>query len=108
MSYPSYPGFAPGGMPRPLPAAPARPSVPRVVPWGWLEWFLIAQTFIPALLFLPGIGQVRVVIRVATFGVALMAWWSIYQSGKTRAGARSFASGKWLKVASGWLLLLVL
>jgi hypothetical protein len=113
MSYPSYPphppypAFAPGGMPRPRPATPARPAIPRVVPWGWLEWFLIAQTFIPALLFLPGIGSVRVLIRVATFGVALIAWFSIYQSGRALPGARSFKVNPWLRFASGWLLLMV-
>jgi hypothetical protein len=104
----SYPAFTPGAMPLPRAATPARRPVPKKVPWGWLEWFLIAQTFIPALLFLPGIGQVRVLIRVATFGVALLAWVSIYQSGKALPGSRSFAAGAWLKCASGWLLLMVL
>jgi hypothetical protein len=104
----SYPAFAPGAMPLPRPATPARRPVARKVPWGWLEWFLIAQTFIPALLFLPGIGQGRVLIRIATFGIALIAWASIFQSGKALPGSRSFAAGSWLKFASGWLLLMIL
>jgi hypothetical protein len=104
----SYPAFVPGAMPSPRAATPARRPVPKKVPWGWLEWFLIAQTFLPALLFLPGIGKVRVLIRIASFGFALVAWAAIYQSGKALPGAQSFASATWLKFAAGWLLMMVL
>ena len=88
--------------------APARPVGLRQVPWGWLEWFLVAQTFIPALLFLPGINAIRTPIRMASFLIALVAWWSIFQSGRARPGADTFPSNFWLKLAAGWLLLLVI
>ena len=102
----SFPSFAPGAMPRPI-ATPRRAATPQRVKWGWLEWFLIAQTFIPAMLFLPGISSIRFVIRVASFALALVAWCMIFQSGKVRSGSRSFPATNWLKLTIGLLLLLV-
>jgi hypothetical protein len=103
MSYPSIPRTGP----RPS-SASSRPPSPRSIPWGWLEWFLIAQTMVPALLFVPGISAVRPLIRVVAFGIALGAWFGIVQSGKVRPGASSFAANFWLKITTGWLLLLIL
>jgi len=80
---------------------------PRHFKWGWLEWFLVAQTMIPAILFLPGITKVRPLIRVLAFGIALIAWVGIVQSGKVRPGSSTFPATPWLKITSGWLLLLV-
>jgi hypothetical protein len=102
----SFPSFAPGAMPRPI-ATPRRAAKPERVKWGWLEWFLIAQTFIPAMLFLPGISSVRFVIRVASFAFALFAWCMIVQSGKVRSGSQSFPANNWLKLTIAVLLLLI-
>jgi hypothetical protein len=102
----SFPSFAPGAMPRPI-ATPRRAATPQRAPWGWLEWFLIAQTFIPAMLFLPGISSIRFVIRVASFLYALFVWWMIVQSGQVRSGSQSFPATKWLKLSIGVLLLLL-
>lgn len=87
------------GLPRGKGAAQA------TVKWGWLEWFLIAQTFIPAMLFLPGIAAIRTPIRVASFGVGLLAWGLIVQRGRMRPGASTFKSNLWLRIVSCWLLL---
>ena len=52
-----------------LPAPPAQ--------WGIAEFFIISQTAIPALLFLPGTQGIRFYVRVASFAIsiALLAWW---------------------------------
>ena len=60
------------------------------------------------MLFVPGISAVRPLIRVLAFGVALVAWAGIVQSGRARPGASTFPPNGWLKVAIGWLLLLIL
>jgi hypothetical protein len=100
------PPIPPSPGPRPM-SAPLRTPPANRIPWGWLEWFLVAQTLIPACLFVPGISSVRPVIRVLAFGIALAAWAGIVQSGKVRPGASSFPATPWLKVISGWLLLLI-
>ena len=82
-----------------------RPS--GLPPWGWLEGYLIAQTFIPALLFVPGLSAIRTAIRVASFLLAIVAWIMIYQGKRVRPGAQTFPSTFWLKIAMGWLLLSV-
>src|SRR5512132_2041759 len=50
----------------------------RTVAWGTAEWFAIAQTAIPALLFLPGTQGIRLYVRVVSFAIsiALLVWWS--------------------------------
>jgi hypothetical protein len=96
---------APGA--RPMPAPAARKAAPKRVRWGWLEWFLVAQTFIPALLFIPGISPIRVVIRMASFLLALIAWAIVFASGRLKSGASSFSAGLWLKLTIAWLLLMI-
>ncbi|NQT12779.1 MAG: hypothetical protein HQ582_08520, partial [Planctomycetes bacterium] len=41
--------------------------------WGFAEWFVIAQTALPALMFLPGTQPFRVVLRILPFGASLAA-----------------------------------
>jgi hypothetical protein len=45
-------------------------ALPR---WGFLEWFVIAQTALPALLYLPGTQAFRVPIRIAPFAISFVA-----------------------------------
>lgn len=90
---------------RPTSRSGPRPPAAALPKWGWLEWFLIAQTFIPALLFLPGIAAVRTPIRVGSFGIGLAAWGAIAWSGRFRPGAQSYKPTFWLRIASVWLLL---
>lgn len=49
------------------------------VPWGFPEYFVISQTALPALLYLPGTQGIRLPIRFAAFGVSLGAfvWWQL-------------------------------
>jgi hypothetical protein len=51
----------------------ARSGSRRASGWGFLEFFVIAQIMLPALLFLPGTQPLRVPIRVAPFALSLMA-----------------------------------
>jgi len=49
------------------------------VPWGFPEFFVISQTALPALLYLPGTQGIRLPIRFAAFAVSLAAfvWWQV-------------------------------
>jgi hypothetical protein len=57
------------------------------IPWGIPEFFVIGQTAIPALLFLPGTQPFRLYLRIASFAIsaALLAWWAFGPSKDTRA-----------------------
>jgi hypothetical protein len=55
-------------------------NVPR---WGFPELFIISQTAIPALMFLPGSQALRVPIRVGAFVISLFGlvlWWHAKRS----------------------------
>jgi hypothetical protein len=45
--------------------------------WGVVEWFLICQIALPAFLYLPGTHAFRVPLRIAPYGLSLLAlfWW---------------------------------
>ena len=66
----------------------AAPAVQARAPWGFPEFFVISQTAIPALLYLPGSQQFRLSIRIASFALsfATLLWWAT-ASAKTPGGA---------------------
>jgi len=77
----------------------------RVWPHGLVEWFAIAQTAIPALLFLPGSQAVRLPIRMGVYGLALAGlalWWLR----GPRITARHPAD-RWLWLVAAWLAIMV-
>src|SRR5438874_5165294 len=39
--------------------------------WGFLEWFVLAQVILPALLYVPGSQSFRAPIRIAPFALSL-------------------------------------
>lgn len=47
--------------------------------WGLAEIFIVSQTAIPAVLYLPGTQGVRLYVRVASFAISLgfLAWWAL-------------------------------
>src|SRR5580765_5771752 len=48
------------------------------LPSGFVEWFALGQTLLPALLFLPGSQVYRLPIRMGAYAVSLYAfglWW---------------------------------
>lgn len=73
------------------------PAAAAVPPWGLAELFIVSQTAIPALLYLPGTQGIRLYVRVASFAISLafFAWWAF---GETRA-ARRHAAQPWLLAA---------
>ena len=51
---------------------------PGLLPSGFIEWFVVAQTAIPAMLYIPGSQAFRLPIRVGAYGITLLAfviWW---------------------------------
>jgi hypothetical protein len=74
-------------------------SLPSTAPtrWGLAEYFIVSQTAIPAMLFLPGTQGIRFYVRVATFAIslALLAWWMF---GKARQ-SKGHPAQTWLLIA---------
>jgi hypothetical protein len=64
-------------MPRHSPVAVSAPLIAGRAPWGFPEAFVISQTLLPALLYLPGAQDTRLWLRVAPFLISLAAlgWW---------------------------------
>ena len=44
------------------------------IPWGFAEVFVISQTALPALLYLPGSQPFRLPIRISAFAISLAAF----------------------------------
>ena len=69
-------------------------------PTGFLEWFVVGQTVLPAFMYFPGSQSFRFPIRVAAFAISLLAfamWWF------GRGGRRPFRHP-----ADRWLVLVLL
>jgi hypothetical protein len=50
----------------------------RLLPTGFVEWFVVAQTAIPAMLYLPGSQAYRLPFRIGAYAIALVGlaiWW---------------------------------
>ena len=67
-------------------AAPRQQAAHATVPWGFAELFIISQSALPALLFLPGTQAFRLPIRTAAFAISLAAfvWWLIESTVQVR------------------------
>ena len=107
--FPHRPSPRPRPGPGPAPGrAPARPGAapgdPGRTPWGWPEFFVLALTLTPALLFLPGITPVRAATRVARFAYGLVAWGVFLRRGGGAAGVKSFPARPWLIFCAVWLV----
>jgi hypothetical protein len=68
-----------------------------LLPSGWIEWFVVAQTAIPAVLYVPGTQAFRLPVRVGAYAIALLGfaiWWSHYtKKNRVRHPARRWMSG---------------
>lgn len=51
--------------------APTRPT-DRLPPWGYLEWFVVLQTALGILSFIPGLGPFRLLVRILPFATAFL------------------------------------
>jgi hypothetical protein len=60
-------------------------AVPQRIPWGFAEVFIISQTALPALLYLPGSQSFRLLIRFSAFAISLgaFAWYQVESSSST-------------------------
>src|SRR5690349_5430607 len=65
--------------------AVAEAAVPVRVPFGFAEIFVLSQTALPALLYLPGTQPFRLPIRFSAFGISLaaFAWYQIESTTQT-------------------------
>lgn len=78
-----------------------------LIPSGGIEWFVVAQTAIPALLYLPGSQAIRLPVRIGAYGVALagfLIWWAFY----SRPTVRPHPARGWLMGVLACLCVMVL
>jgi hypothetical protein len=74
--------------------------------WGFIEWFVVAQTALPGLLYLPGTQPLRVAIRSGFYGLSLLALlYCLLVSSRTFA--RRHPARGWLIAVMVWLGLMV-
>jgi len=81
--------------------------LPRWRPSGFIEWFAVGLTLLPALLFLPGSQAYRLPIRTGAYAVSLFAlalWW-FHRGGEQRA---THPAGAWIGMTLLWLGLMIL
>jgi hypothetical protein len=77
------------------------------MPSGFVEWFAVGQTLLPALLFLPGSQPYRLPIRTGAYAVSLVVfaiWW--FDRGGRQRG-RHPATG-WIILTMVWLAMMTL
>jgi hypothetical protein len=95
----------PVAFPQPLWAvtqAPPRATQP-LPRWGVIEWFVIAQTALPALLFFPVMQAVRLPLRVGVFAGSVVVLLTAAWLGRVR----HHPSSAFLVFASAYLVLMV-
>lgn len=91
-----------------IPVAPPRTvaaAIRSLWPSGFAEWFVVAQTAIPALLFLPGSQAVRLPIRIGVYATALAGlalWWLRGQPLVEKHPVHG-----WLRLCALWLALML-
>lgn len=108
----SLPHTPPPIPPRPTPRPAVRPRGPRrevlrKVPWGWLEAVILAGTFLPAILFIPGASKIRTATRIASYAIMPLAWFFVARRDRVGPGAFTFPARPWLFFAAAWLALSV-
>jgi hypothetical protein len=81
-------------------------EVPRFPKWGPAEFFVIAQTALPALLFLPGTQPVRLYLRVASFvlSAVILAVWAT----QSRPSRHRHPAEPWLIAATLYVAVMML
>ena len=87
-------------------AADSSPAERAWWPRGFVEWFVVAQTAIPALLFLPGTQSVRLPIRVGAYVATLLGLWWWWMCGSPRMVRHP--AERWLWLIGIWLSVMVL
>jgi len=84
-----------------------RPSLlQQLIPRGFLEWFVISQTAIPGMLYLPGSQAYRLPLRIGAYAIALLGfliWWL----DRYHAERENHPSHRWLILALLYLCLMI-
>jgi hypothetical protein len=77
-----------------------------VPPWGFPEFFVISQTFLPAILYLPGTQGFRLPLRIAAYAISLgaLVWRLAHRQARKEVHHPSVS---WLVFAIVWLLVMV-
>jgi hypothetical protein len=72
--------------------------------WGYPEFFVISQTAIPALLYLPGSQQFRLYIRIASFAIsfATLVWWAV----AVARSSRPHAAQPWIFASMAYIVVM--
>ena len=78
---------------------------PKMPPLGWLEYIVLAQTVLPAMMFIPQLVPFRFVTRVASFVLPMIAWGAFLLSGRKVIGGRLYPPAPFLMFITGWLTL---
>jgi len=81
-------------------------AVPARVPFGFAELFIISQTALPALLYLPGTQAFRLPIRISAFAISLAAF-AWYQVERTSQAPRAKAQ-PWVAAIMALLAVMLL
>jgi hypothetical protein len=84
-----------------LPEVQAR-RMPRL---GWLEWIVISQTALPAMMYIPGASRYRFVSRILGTVLPLIAWGAVAMSGRQVVGGRRYPAATCLGFCTIWVLL---
>lgn len=87
------------------PARPASSISGGRVRWGWIEWFIIGQTALMAMLFVPGVSKLRTLLRVGVFVLGFVGWGVIAFRGRREPPGSVFLARPWLVFCAGWLVL---
>jgi hypothetical protein len=89
----------------PSAAAPVRVEAPNKAAWGFPELFVISQTALPALLFLPGSQAFRLPLRFSAFGISLaaFAWWQL----SSRSRSPTHRAYPWAAAVMGLLAIML-
>jgi hypothetical protein len=77
----------------------------RSAPWGFPEIFVISQTALPAMLYLPGNQGIRLSLRVSAFAISLAAfvWWQLHSENRPPAH-RAYS---WVAAVMGLLAIML-
>lgn len=80
-------------------------AIESLWPRGFAEWFVVAQTALPALLFLPGSQSLRLPIRIGAYAIPLLGlclWWA-----RSQSRVDTHPASAWLRAGVLWLGLML-